>query len=55
MYGEKRELVRFECRDCGTPCPVWVDREDLACEPRLISAARIYDPHRATLLDPGGT
>ena len=29
MYGEKRELITFQCRTCNAACPVWVDREDL--------------------------
>lgn len=28
MYGEKRELITFQCTICRTPCPLWVDRED---------------------------
>jgi len=29
MYGEKRQLITFQCRICNTACPLWVDREDL--------------------------
>jgi hypothetical protein len=29
MYGEKRELVTFQCTLCSAPCPLWIDREDL--------------------------
>ena len=29
MYGEKRELITFECSICGASCLVWIDREDM--------------------------
>jgi hypothetical protein len=29
MYGEKRELITFQCSICYAPCPLWADREDV--------------------------
>jgi hypothetical protein len=29
MYGEKRELITFQCVMCKVPTPMWVDCEDL--------------------------
>jgi hypothetical protein len=28
LYGEKRELITFQCAVCKVPTPMWVDRED---------------------------